>query len=527
MRLCYIFLLTFQLPILLVAVEAFNRAPTSFIRPNNAANNTCRPATVSLFATRRRSWDESYELLLSYKEKHGHTSVPQSEKPLGTWVNSQRIEHAKYLRRLELDDKSTAEVPKTSMNPRRKKLLDDVGFVWDAVGHTWQTRYEELCQFRHQHGHCVVPRSSGRLGAWVEKMRIEHKKYTLLTEESDEAPKNEKLKTILTHDRVQKLNDIDFVWDVREKRFEQNLGELRIFKEMNGHIDPRLMNGKMALWVRRMEREYRLYLQTSNEEEESTVMTTKRRLALESVGFSEDMFDEHPRSRSIIKPRARWEERYEELKEYKRVHGNCVVPKNYGALGSWVRSQRHLRKEQGTMGVSFEGGGPLSQERIDRLSKLGFVWDVHQYQWTQTYHELLAYREEHGHCNVPMSYGNLGLWVFNQRAHYNSYQRGQKSHLTESRLQMLQAIGFAFDLGQQISSAADERWRSRLSELKEYAESFGTLNVRQSHNPSLYNWVQRQKACYRSKLEGKKSPLTAEREDALRAIGFLDSINIT
>jgi len=99
--------------------------------------------------------------------------------------------------------------------------------------------------------------------------------------------------------------------------------------------------------------------------------------------------------------------------------------------------------------------------------------------------------------------------------------------MTESRLQMLQAIGFAFDLGQQISSAADERWRSRLSELKEYAESFGTLNVRQSHNPSLYNWVQRQKACYRSKLEGKKSPLTAEREDALRAIGFLESIKIT
>ena len=179
MRLWYIFLLTFQLPILLVAVEAFNRAPASFIRPNNAANNTCRPA-VSLFATRRRSWDESYELLLSYKEKYGHTSVPQSEKPLGTWVNSQRIEHAKYLRRLELDDKSTAEVPKTSMNPRRKKLLDDAGFIWDAVGHTWQTRYEELCQFRHQHGHCVVPRSSGRLGAWVEKMRIEHKKYTFL-----------------------------------------------------------------------------------------------------------------------------------------------------------------------------------------------------------------------------------------------------------------------------------------------------------------------------------------------------------
>eukprot|EP00984_Skeletonema_dohrnii_P014666 scaffold6187_cov113-Skeletonema_dohrnii-CCMP3373.AAC.2 len=507
-------------PPLLTAAAAFSCTPVSLhsSRIRGLENG------ISLFAARRRrSWDESYEMLLSYKEEHGHTNVPQSEKPLGAWVNSQRIEHAKYLRWIEQDD-NTELLPKTSMDLRRKKLLDDVDFVWDAVAHTWITRYEELCDFRQEHGHCVVPRSNGRLGAWVEKMRIEHKKYNTLLSEED--PRNSKLKTILTQDRVQKLNDIDFVWNVREKQFEQNLGELRIYKEMNGHIDPRFMNGKLALWVRRMEREYRLYLQATSEEEESAVMSKERRLALESVGFCEEMFDE-PRSRSTVKPRATWEERFEELKEYKRVNGDCVVPKNYGPLGSWVRSQRHLRKEQGTMGVSFEGGGQLSQDRVDRLNDLGFVWDVHQYQWNQTYHELLAYRKEHGDCNVPMSYGGLGLWVFNQRAYYNSYRRGQSSHMTESRLQMLESIGFAFDLGQQISSAADERWRNRLTELKDYAEQWGTLNVKQSRNPSLYNWCQRQKACYRAKREGKKSPLTAEREDALRSIGFLESIEMT
>ena len=465
----------------------------------------------------------SYELLLSYKETHGHTNVPQSEKPLGTWVNSQRIEHLRW--RQQECNEDDIELPKTSMDSRRKKLLDDVDFVWDAVGHTWIIRYEELCDFRREHGHCVVPRSSGRLGTWVEKMRIEHKKYnTLLTEE--EMSKKSKLKTILTQDRVQKLNDIDFVWNVREKQFEASLGELRIYKEMNGNIDPRFMNGKLALWVRRMEREYRLYLQATCEEEESAVMSTQRRLALESVGFSANMFDE-PRSRSTIKPRATWEERFEELKEYKKVNGDCVVPKNYGPLGSWVRSQRHLRKEQGTMGVSFEGGGQLSQDRVDRLDKVGFVWDVHQYQWNQSYHELLSYRNEYGDCNVPMSYGGLGLWVFNQRAYYNSCLRGQSSHMTESRLQMLEAIGFTFDLGQQISSAADERWRNRLAELKEYLEKWGTLNVKQSRNRSLYNWCQRQKAVYRAKLEGKKSPLTVEREDALRSTGILESIEMT
>ena len=497
-------------------VAAFPCAPVSSLR-NGIDGFLVRGELVSVsLSAARRTWEESYELLLAYKQKNGHTNVPQSEKPLGVWVNSQRVEHAKYLRWIEQDDKEDCtDLPKTSMNAQRKRLLDEVDFVWDAMGHTWITRYEELCDFRREHGHCVVPRSC-RLGAWVEKMRQIHTN-----------PQNPKLKTILTPDRVQMLNDIDFVWNVREKQFEQNLGELRIFKEMNGHIDPRFMNGKLALWVRRMEREYRLYLQATSKEEEDAVMSTERRLALESVGFCEHMFDE-PRPRSTVKhQRATWEERFEELKEYNKVNGDCLVPKNYGPLGSWVRSQRHLRKEQGTVGVSFEGGGQLSQDRVDRLNDLGFIWDVHQYQWNQTYHELLAYRDEHGDCNVPMSFGGLGLWVFNQRAHYNSYRRGQSSHMTESRLQMLESIGFAFDLGQQISSAADERWHNRLSELKEYSEEWGTLNVKQSRNPGLYNWCQRQKACFRAKLQGKKSPLTAEREDALRSIGFLESIETT
>ena len=163
----------------------------------------------------------------------------------------------------------------------------------------------------------------------------------------------------------------------------------------------------------------------------------------------------------------------------------------------------------------------LAQDKLDRL---GFVWDVHQWQWNQTFHELLLYKKEHNHSNVPMSYGGLGLWVFNQRAHYNTYRKGKPSHMTPDRLEMLKAIGFEFDLGRKILSAADERWQSRLDELKRYEQEWGTLNVKQSQNPSLYNWCQRQKACYRDKIRGRNSPLTKDREEALRSIGFFDGM---
>ena len=198
-------------------------------------------------------------------------------------------------------------------------------------------------------------------------------------------------------------------------------------------------------------------------------------------------------------------------------HGHCVVPKNYGPLGSWVRAQRHLMKDNGSAGSSFESGGLLSQERVDRLDRLGFVWDVHQWQWDQKYHELLQYKEKHHDTNVPMSYGGLGLWVFNQRAHYNSYRKENQSSMTPARLELLNNIGFEFDLGQKILSAADERWQTRLNELKEYENEWGSFKVKQTRNPSLYNWCQHQKH------QRKKSSLKKEREDALRAIGFLDA----
>ena len=180
--------------------------------------------------------------------------------------------------------------------------------------------FSNRCQFRKTNGHCVVPRSSGRLGAWVEKQRIEYKKYRAMQDDLGLEYGMPKKKTILTDDRVDKLDHIGFVWDVREKQFEEKLGQLRIFKELNGHIDPRYMsNGQLAVWVRKHEQQYRKYLDaaaTSIDEETLTgILPENRRKALEKVGYCRSMFDE-PRARTAANRRSTWEERYEELREY-------------------------------------------------------------------------------------------------------------------------------------------------------------------------------------------------------------------
>jgi hypothetical protein len=209
------------------------------------------------------------------------------------------------------------------------------------------------CEFRKVNGHCVVPRSNGRLGAWVEKQRIEYKKYLRAVaaaavggggagvgcdddgigaaaaaaaaaggaDEGEGAPP----KTILTEGRVRKLDDVGFVWDVRERQFERRLGQLRIHLQANygggGRPDPRTMNGSLAAWVRKHERLYRRYLDAAagaaaDDETLWGTLPENRRIALEGLGFCRGMFD-GPRASSAGNRRATWEERYEELGEYK------------------------------------------------------------------------------------------------------------------------------------------------------------------------------------------------------------------
>jgi hypothetical protein len=278
------------------------------------------------------------------------------------------------------------------------------------------------------------------------------------------------------------------------------------------------MDGKLASWVRKMKQRYLTHLNNQNiipiiATNTSKIMSQSRIDALESAGFTPSMFNE-PQD-PIVTHRFSWNERYNELIEFEKIHGHCVVPKNYGSLGSWVRAQRHLMNRD----------GPMAQDRIELLNKLGFVWDVHQWQWNQTYHELLDWKAANNNTNVPVSQGALGLWVSNQRSHYHKYRQGKPSHMTQSRAEQLRSIGFEFYPGKKRLASVDEKWYLRFVELKRYHDANGTCNVKQSENPTLYSWCQHQKACYRKKMQGKKSPLKKSRQEALQSIGFFDGVN--
>ena len=76
---------------------------------------------------------------------------------------------------------------KTAMTNEKLQHLSGMGFEWsvkkereDAM---WNQRFEELREFKDEHGHCRVPQGSGKLSIWVHTQKYKKNVIAARTEE--------------------------------------------------------------------------------------------------------------------------------------------------------------------------------------------------------------------------------------------------------------------------------------------------------------------------------------------------------
>ena len=194
-----------------------------------------------------------------------------------------------------------------------------------------------------------------------------------------------------------------------------------------------------------------------------------------------------------------WEEMFERMAAFEREHGHCNVPAKYERdpqLGAWVTHQRVLKRR-----------GKLSHERFARLDASRFIWDPIEARWEEMSDQLVAFKREHGHCNVPAKYERdpqLGAWVTHQRV---LKRRGKLSH---ERFARLDALGFNWD---PYGSA----WEEIFDQLVAYKAKHGDCNVPRGYgpDPQLGTWVQNQRQIRR------KGKLSQQQFDRLDALGFI------
>jgi len=115
------------------------------------------------------------------------------------------------------------------------------------------------------------------------------------------------------------------------------------------------------------------------------------------------------RKRGRGKQAERWDDMFNRLVEFKKLHGHCLVPNRYvrdPSLGAWVSTQRRHYKILTTGGT--DETTPMTAERASRLASVGFAWattDPRHVPWETRFQELLVYKEEHG-----TSLGLYMLW---------------------------------------------------------------------------------------------------------------------
>ena len=407
------------------------------------------------------SWHRGIWEFRIFKELHGHALVPQAYAfagfKLGIWVKTVRARKLKgFLSKTEV------------------KLLDSLGFVWDVSAYLWDNSIRRLEQYRFDHGHVLVPHQyrtpdGFNLGWWIYRNRAA------------------KFNKILGQEQIKTLDDLGFVWDVRDHLWEQGFKRLQDYKTMHGHAlvpyDHETTDSfKLGRWV-----------STQRAAKSKGKLGQEQMNTLDELGFVWDVFDHL------------WKQNINRLRNYKTEHGHALVPQDYRSsdgfgLGAWVKGNR-LAKSKGKLG----------EEQMKTLDELGFVWDVLDHLWEQGINSLREYISVHGHALVPQDYRSsagfkLGRWVSQKRA------AKSKGNLGEEQMKTLDELGFIWDV-------LDHLWEQGISRLQEYKTEHGHALVPQGYRSSdgfkLGYWVNKKR------MAKSKGTLGEQQITTLDKLGFV------
>lgn len=282
---------------------------------------------------------------------------------------------------------------------------------------SWDQTCLELKEYRKQHGHCHPVRGGPDdfLSQWAEKQRRNKQK--------------------LKSDQVRRLNEFNFDWRTRQERednqWNTQLEKVKAYKQQysdtqvpaNYTADPSL--GGWVATQRDLYKKHRL--------------RPDRLEKLEEIGFLWSIKKSSAETRNTHHADAIWKEMYDRLKEFRDAVGHCIVPRSYPdqSLQNWVLNQRRQYRLDS-----------IRPERKKLLDEIDFVWRVdvydaksslHQQHFDNMFGRLVAFKNTHGHTQVPFRYPEdpqLAQWVFCQRKSHHALQ------LEAKRKQRLDDIGF-------------------------------------------------------------------------------------
>jgi superfamily II DNA or RNA helicase len=402
-----------------------------------------------------QSWDERFGEYKAFKEKERREparprdSKNELEDKLADWVGIQRTwrKRGKLLK-------------------ERIEKLNSVNFIWDQLDDWWNQSVNDYISFKEKNNR--EPSNSSKIKSekliakWTNKTRVTYKINKL------------------SKDRVDQLNSIGFLWDPFETVWNQTFDEYRSFKNKHSRepsdkskIKPEKL---LARWVAKQRGQY-------NRDK----LSENRKSKLNSVGF---IWTPHE---------SMWANSFQEYKKFKEKMGREPTNKSKNEiedeLAQWASIQRQNFKRN-----------QLSKDRINLLKSIGFVWDLLDTEWNQSFQKYKSFKETVG--KEPSSTSKdeterfLATWCSTQRGTY------LKNKISKERIGKLNSINFVWDQKSYL-------WEQAFQEYSSFKEK---NNIEPSQDKRVGRWVNTQRQ------HKKKNKLSSERIDKLNSIGFMWSL---
>lgn len=206
--------------------------------------------------------------------------------------------------------------------------------------------YRELLAYKGRFGNCLVsatesPTEFRDLAIWVNIQRILYRENKLPQQFIDQ------------------LNAIGFVWDmeyaVSQAKWNTMFKELeKTQAEYGSCLIPREHRSKY--------KKLRNWIQTQRREKRKGSLSSERIEQLDSIGFVWNAQETRQESYE-----SQWRAMFKELEKLKEEYGSCLIPREfrsqYKKLYNWIQTQKQEKKK-----------GKLTQERIEQLEAIGFIW---------------------------------------------------------------------------------------------------------------------------------------------------------
>lgn len=288
----------------------------------------------------------------------------------------------------------------------------------NAINRSWRVMVDSLKAVRRDHGRQDDPRYAP-LWRWVHQIQCNF--------------------AALSEPQLRELQELGFHFGTFENSWIANYLGLIAFWRKEGHFRVSKPNSLRG-WV-------------ATQRSSRNKLSLERRRLLDRIGFL-----------WVVRNPNSWNERFEELKAFKRRHGHTRVPQKWNPnrkLALWVH---HLRHRKGTA------------EQIQKLNRLGFEWKPLEDRWERNFNALVNFKKKHGHTRVPAVWRDnpeLGRWVVTQR---------HSSEPSVERRRRLQKVGFEWD-------PLHNAWMKMFNELKTHKKEHGHFR---GVPANLLPWIRRQ-----------------------------------